>query len=323
VRVATPADRDLLERIRGQIADLDVEMTTDAAPLEATLVAQLARADALAKTHAAERAVVVWFTAREGGGIVLCVSEPAAGRVLVRTIGSTEQLSSAVLEQTALVVRNALRALAAGGTIGVERSVFEPPPPPKTPKPKPPAPVVPVREHGGAVGFGGVGAIAGLDGLFGTSAIWTWLGARWPSFDVRLEATFGVPTDAVASLATFHVARHTFALDASIELLRSHALDFALGARAGGIVYVRTTRDTDPSLTPAPLGVTGAGVLGIEARLRWHPAPMWAFVATAGVDFILGPPTFGVNAPTYIRLEEPAVVEPRVGLGIEFTPRFF
>jgi len=323
VRVAAPSDGALADRVRGQIADLDVELTTDAAPLETTLPAQLAKADALAKQHAA-RAVVVWFLTRPDGVLVVCVSEPRAGRVLVRELGRPEsgELSSATLEQAALVVRNALRALAAGGTIGVERSVYEPPPPPP-PVVKARAIEAPSKPHAAAsaTGFGGVGARASLDGLFGTSAAWLWLGIGWRSFEVRLDASIGAPTDAVSSYATLHVARHTFALAASADLLRGRTLDFAIGGRAGGTVYVRTTPRTDPTLAAAPRGVTGAGLVGVETRLRWRPTEgAWALVAAAGVDFTLGAPTFGVNAPTFVHLETPAVVEPWLALGIEFDP---
>jgi hypothetical protein len=145
-----------------------------------------------------------------------------------------------VLEQAALVVRSAFRALAAGGTIGVERSAYEPPP--MIVKPSKPRAPVHARQQG-VVGFGGVGAIAGLDGLFGTSAVWTWLGARWPGFDVRLEATFGVPTDAVSSLATFHVARHTFAMDASVGFSIARGR-FRIGGRAGDRTCERHARPT-------------------------------------------------------------------------------
>ncbi len=322
VRVTSSAERELLTRILGQVADLDVTLTTDDTPLEATLPAQLTSADVLAAGHHAR--VVVWFLPRnEGAGLLLCISEPAAGRVLVRAVQQSElgPLTSAALEEAALVVRNALRALAAGGTIGVERTVYAPtkPKPVATPAPPPP-------KHGGDLAaFGGLGAQIGTDGVAGNANTALWLGVRSRVFELRLDGSMGAPTDTVSPYATFHIARDVLAIAASIDVGRSASWDLDVGVRAGAIAYVRTTRDPSPSVVAAPLGVSGAGLAGLEVRWRWRPTrAAWGIVALVGVDAVLGAPTFELATPTgFIHVFTPSVAQPRALLGFELEAKVF
>ena len=133
VRVASPIDTALLERTTGQTSDLDVELLPQpTGPLEPSLAEQLVTARSLADTAGAD--VVVWFGAAPQdagpGAVLVHVADTRSGRVLARVVAGNADAGtdavapdSATTEQAALVVRSTLRALAAGGTIGVEAPV--------------------------------------------------------------------------------------------------------------------------------------------------------------------------------------------------------
>ena len=110
---------DVVARVEGQVADLPVTLARGPALAEASdLAAQLAAARAHARAHAAD--AVVWF-ARDDDGWTVSVADPAGGRLLVRRVDAAAGAlsASAALEAAALVVRTAVRGLAAGGEIGV------------------------------------------------------------------------------------------------------------------------------------------------------------------------------------------------------------
>ncbi len=326
LRVTGEGDDALLARVRGQAADLDVTLDTQATPaVEPTLAGQLAEADALAAEH--EARVVVWFTAIPGSpGLLVCVAEPKGGRVLLRRVGRDQAggpPTSATLEEAALIVRSALRALAAGGTIGVERRTLAP----RTAEPKPPVPR-PRRQRPPRVviaAVGGLGLQAGTDGADGDAAAATWLGLRVRAFEARVEAAFGVPTDTPTPYGTLHIARHAVTLGASVALVRRARWDLAAGARAGALLYVRQTRAPAPELVASTTGLEGAPLLGLELRLRWRPtADRWALVGAAGVDTVLGAPAFGFSgAGGFVSYLTPATLQPRAFLGLEFSSRSF
>jgi hypothetical protein len=318
VRVTSADDRVLFTRILGQVADLDATVTEDERPLEQSFTDQLNGADDLATLHHAR--VVVWVLPRtRAEGLLLCISEPRAGRVLVRAVGeglAPNNSTSAVLEQSALVVRNALRALAAGGTIGVERKTYDEPraqaPPPTHPSTRPPQRFV---------GVAGIGGDVGVDGTVGRGGLATWLGGRGGIFEFRLDASFGVPTDTTSLFATLHVTRDTFALASAATIVRSQWWDLDVGGRAGAALYLRMTRDPRSLVTPAALGIAGAGVVGLELRGRFRPTRgVWAIVLAAGLDVLLGAPTFGLTESSgFVPLFTPTTLEPRALLGIELT----
>lgn len=115
------AEPALWARVRGQSSDLDVTLTRVRDAGEPALADQLEVAARLARAHQAR--VVVWFRPLPGRrGVIVYVAEPGADTVFVRRLpqgkGSVAA-RSATAEAAALVVRSALRALAAGGRIGV------------------------------------------------------------------------------------------------------------------------------------------------------------------------------------------------------------
>src|SRR6185503_6375025 len=126
VRVEAPDDRALVERVRGQVSDLalELEVVEDGRALD--------DAGALA---------VVWFARPEPNAdrIVVRVMDLRRGRTLVRDLGGGGRaadgaLSSGTLEAAALVVREALREM-----------VLVPPPPPEQRREPISAKVAPLR----------------------------------------------------------------------------------------------------------------------------------------------------------------------------------
>ncbi len=322
VRATSVDDGELFKRIVGQVADIDVTLTKDETPLEGTFIVQLMSADALAREHHAR--VVLWFVqSTDGSGWLLCISEPKTNRVLVRVVGRGERtLTSAVLEQTALVARDALQALAAGGTIGVERAAYEP-------RPALPPPIVtlaskPSRLQVAAVG--GLGAQVATDGAVANGAVALWLGARTRALELRLDGLLGVPTDTASPYATFHLTRDLLAVGASLNVARSRSLELDVGGRAGAFIYLLATRDPSALVTPSGhVSVSAAGIVGLEVRCRWRPTgAAWSIVLGGGVDVVLGAPSFGLTDGTsFVRVFTPLVAQPRALMGFELASRAF
>jgi hypothetical protein len=129
VRVASPADRALVARVRGQLSDVSAELTpVETAPLEATFAEQVQAAHALAGQRGAD--VVLWFAstssagAGSASGLLVHVATPRNERILTRRLLDGDaadggKVPSSLLETAALTVRSAITALAAGGGIGV------------------------------------------------------------------------------------------------------------------------------------------------------------------------------------------------------------
>ncbi len=118
VRVAGPKDRQLFERVRGQMSDLRVRLSaSETGPLEPTFAEQLALGRARATSAGAQ--LVVWF-ARHATRLEVVVADLRADRVLVRSIerGAQQLDKSAQEEAAALVVRSAVKASLLGEALG-------------------------------------------------------------------------------------------------------------------------------------------------------------------------------------------------------------
>ena len=261
-------------RLRGQLADLEVAMTTEHGMIEPALDAQLVTATRLAASHHAR--AVVWFIVR-GGGVAVAIATPADHRLFVREIPAAD--ASAVAEAAAVAVRGALRAIAEGGTIGVE-----------LPRPIMPPPIPAPSDV--AIGFElAFGWQVVLDGGadLGAHALAQRTSVTRGNWAASLQISLGP--------ALHHDATGEPGL--AVELSRSSAMlgierrvaGLAIGAAAGAVVYHRTTVATSPDLAATPAATTVRFVGGPELRWQWRPGGGHVGVeAAAGLDIVAGAP---------------------------------
>ena len=301
-----------IARLRGQLADLDVTIATERAPIEAALTAQLTTAARMAANHHAR--AVVWFTAR-GGGLVVAIATPADHRLFVREIPAAD--ASAVAEAAAVAVRGALRAIGEGGTIGVEVPAAPVPSMPSMPIPAP----APAREPGPPIGvelavgwqivFDG-GADHGAQALAQRTSVTRgdWAGNVAVSLGPALRRD--APAAAQPGLA-IELSRST----ATLGVERRFA-GFALGAAAGVVVYPRSTVATAAALAATPAATTVRFVGGPELRWQWRPGGGHVGVeAVGGLDVVPGAPEPVVErGQTIVSLGALHALQPRVSVRI-------
>jgi hypothetical protein len=326
VRIADPGDQELLERVRGQTNDLDVRLIAESgAPLESGLGEQLEAARRLAAQHDAR--VVVWFV-REDRALTVFVSEPAAGRVLVRRLErSADQLaSSAQHEAAALVVRSAMRALAQGGEIGVaEKEVAPPPPaplppPPPPPEPPPPAPLPPPVEQWEVVQH--VGGRAALDGTSwrGQYSLVGRIVARYGSFQAELRGAYGFPERVDDPMAHALLVRHGVTLHGAYLPYVSHRwiLSTAVG---GGLNIFRSEVEGRGSGFDAEDRALVVSSFAADVGARYLPGwggGRFGFSAWLGAELLPLAPTLGYydQAMEFVVLDHVWHVLPALALEI-------
>jgi len=294
--------RELVARVDGQIADLDVAIVTAAAALPPDPVDQLALARRRALEHHAE--VVVWFKA-DGGDWVVRAAQ--GERVLVRRVTqvSGELSDSATLESVGLVVRTELRGLATGGRIGDA-----------PPDPGPFAPLRPWVELGWTGVLDGEGARGhhGAAGRLGAAA------GRW-----RAAAALAYyPARTLgSSLATMRVERQTAGVVVGVDVLGhpAAATPWRLGLElgAGAARFPRVTTGTEAGLTPTASRDLWSPVLSPSVRAARRLSSTFWLVFSLGADFLLRPPEFGATtADGFERVSALQPVEPRASLSLAF-----
>jgi hypothetical protein len=289
VRDAGGRDALAAERLHGQIADLAVTATEVGGALEATLDEQVRRAAQLASENRAR--VVVWFDARDGG-LVVAVATPGDRRLFVREIPADDE--SAVAEAAAVVARGALRAIAMGGTIGVEL--------PRAGAREPR--LVLEASIGWGVALDG-GADAGAHTLAQRTAINL---ADWAA---ALELALGPPLRR-GGAADVDLSR------SAIELgIERRIGGFGIGAATGVVFYHRSTESLPAGLTATPSTFTPAFVIGPELRWRWTPGGPVAIEALAALDVVAGAPDLVVQSGDMTQsIGKLRVLQPRVGLNL-------
>ena len=292
-----------IERLRGQLADLDVTVTVVRGVVEASLDVQLAIAARLAEAHDAR--AVVWFVAHDGG-LAVAIATPREHRLFVREIPAADP--SAVAEAAAVAARGAIRAIGEGGTIGIEVPMVPVMP---VAEPATPSPASPGLGLELAIGWQLV-LDAGADA--GAHAI-----------AQRTSVTRG-PWALGIALALGPSLRAAPARDVAVELSRSQAAlgvvrrfgGLALGASAGAVFYRRTTLATPTGLAATPATTTTAFVAGPELRWRWRPGGGHVGIeAAAGLDIVVGAPELAVvRGATVDSLDQLRTLQPRFGLNI-------
>ncbi len=294
-------------RLRGQVADLKVELIVAPGAVEPGLDAQLATAARLARTRGAR--VVVWFVAR-GRGLAVAIATPADHRLFVREIPAAD--ASAVAEAAAVAARGALRAIGEGGTIGVEVAA-----PVAAEADARPSPTRAPRRFGLELAVGWQVALdAGADA--GAHAIAQRTSVTRGGWAATLGLTLGPALRRAIDPAT--------APGTAIELSRSTATlgidrrlgGFALGVTAGVLVVHRTTVATSGELAPTPAATTTAFVAGPVARWRWRPGGGQVGIEVlAGLDLVAGAPELAIARGDEVSVVGALrAVQPRFALSI-------
>jgi len=295
LRIAAPADEDILDRARGQTSDLGVVLVPVDGPLDANLDAQRTAARRLAGTHAAD--IVAWV-ARPGdappvlyavrpasGGFVTRAVEPPAGRALE---------ASASAETAALVLRSSILALTS--TAPRSRSA-----------------VTLIAAVGAQVVGDGVsqGGQIGATLTVGVDVGW---------LELAIGGAFGPERTVTDTLTDLHVARHALSLSAAVTG-GSRRLRGSIGLAGGLLFFTRSTTVRATDLQATDPATTVAAFVGPQATVAIRPtsAPVWLTLTLAG-DWSPGAPTFGYRSGgDTVTLHDLWTVEPRVGLAVSFS----
>jgi hypothetical protein len=292
VRVQSSSMTVVLERVRGQVSDLDVRLSVREGPLEAGLDSQLSVVDPLGKELSAK--AVIWFEEVEGG-LRLVVAEPGTGRALITKVAgnaNTGERNSAMQEGAALIIRGAIQALLAGTPISAPR------PPPKVekkepiPPPPPPAPKVEERRRGEWVGTLGWQFVEDGYSSPGQHGVAAQLGLVMGTLELGISLSAG-PGDTVAgALANVRLTRYAFAASVAYRRSLSSSAMVRVGARLGSAFFARTTESTMEGVTATASQVTTSPLLGVDASFLFRPS--WAgrvgASLTAGTDYAVGSP---------------------------------
>ena len=300
-----PHDALILERLRGQLADLDVELAVDGSTPEPTLDAQLASAERIASDHGAR--VVVWFVPH-GRALEVAIATPAEHRLFVREIPPATE--STMAEAAAIAVRFALRAIAAGGTIGIELPANAPHEPAPEPPPAPvPAPGFALEASLGWQAALDGGASPAAQGLVQRTSL-----SRGP-WAASLALALGVP-------GTWRPAQDV-ALDVSrsgalLELERRLGGGIAAGLGAGALLYHRSTTAAPAGLAPTPSASTPA--FAATAELSWHAhlAHRLGIVIAVGIDVVAHAPAASLSRDNMVEVAGTIrAVQPRASVAVE------
>jgi hypothetical protein len=278
VRVDGADDEALLQRLRGQVSDLGAALVVERGPLEPRLAGQLDRGAALARAHGAP--VVVWFLHPGPRDAVVLVAVPASERVLVRRVAAGRRAGdrSAMLEAAAVIVRGALRALAAGGRIGIATEAAvrqledrEPAPVAGLPVAGPPPPPAPAPRRAALGWRAAVGWQVAGDGAspYAQQGIAARLALERGRLLLELAAWAGLPSRLDDGQTTVELTRHAGGLAAGWAVVRGEHLRLVLGAWLGAAAYFRSTAVTAAGVAATPSRASAAFVAGPEARLQW------------------------------------------------------
>ena len=327
--VGGPRDAELVTRVEGQVADLDATLERDTTVMPSSpLPVQLVTARRLARTHTAD--VVVWFV-MDRGDVIVHVTDTGGDRVLVRRVeaGGDAMATSAAIEAAAVIVRTAVRGLAAGGEIGVtvERElppdpVVEPPPPP-TARDEDLGSVRPLRPSA-TVGWSSVLDGESSTGHHGVSARLGVAGGPW-RFAVAL--THRPAASMESPMATIDVERQTIGIALGLDVAGGaqlrRAARWRLNTEVGFAMtrFGRTTTATgitvEPTADRATWTPTATPAVRIARRLA---RGAWLELAL-GADLVARAPEFGVATPTgFATIGRLWPVEPHAALGVVVDP---
>ncbi len=266
-------EAELAGRVEGQTSDLELSLVVER---RAGGGPDLAQATAIAGRHGAR--VVVWFQ-RDASSWLVHIAEPSEDREFVRRVAVASEgdlASSATAEGVALVVRGALQALAAGGSIGVAE---------------------PLAASSGRRGFAAIGwravSAGGPSIHHGVAARAGLASGRWHG-DIATGFYPGVAIDDPS--ATIELERWSFAAGVGVELAPGAAWRAGFALDAGATRFARVTTSAGGTFNPTPPEITWSPSASGRARLaRRLAGPAWLELAI-GAELLLRAPEFGVRS---------------------------
>jgi hypothetical protein len=268
--VATPVDRALVERVRGQVSDLDLELVV----VESDAAASRQMPDA------AHVFAVVRFTRDDPSRDRIVVHiRPSQGNLgFDREVGDGTptpggELGSATLEAAALIVREALRYLVTA----------EPPALKPAQKAAPrPAQALPRdrRSHepaaaGSRIGFSSEALwelVFDGAGFFRRSGPGLRLGAEYSRLELSAWVTSSLPVTEHDQYGAVRLRRHAFGLRGGRHWQLSAPVSLDLGVVMGAALYVRSAQRLEPFVSARSDRTSKSVLFGPELRLGWAPA---------------------------------------------------
>jgi hypothetical protein len=346
VHVASANEAALLNHIRAQSVDIGATIVTDSNPIEGQLPTQLEMARRLGVQLSAR--VVVWFGLIDRGGslsLLIQVADLAERRMLVRQLDvglaarrsgtqdrEAPRWDSATLEAAALIVRTTLRALVAGGSIGVTQDevVHRSPPTEHVVSDRAgyARQLMPRHDSGRRLLWRGVlGWQAVFDGFapLGHHGPMAALAMQISQLEVALSAATALPATRTDDRTAVQLSRHS--MSASLGLVFCPIRDIELGALfgVGTVFYHRTTSALVAGVTPTPPQMSPSVLLAPELRARWLPSVFDGVVAltlTVGLDVVPGAPELVHQVGRYsLPFYDVAWLQPKVTLGFSLGSR--
>jgi len=267
---------------------------------------------------------VVWFRHLAGGAVVVYVADPAANTVLVRQVSAPSGESpaverSAAAEAAALVVRSALRALSAGGKIGVETSAVAAH---ENAVASPDTPLATIGHRDRSSWFTSVGGQVALDGAssHGTYGLAARVGHKRGALRAALLIAASLPTSIDDELSSVEMARHAAALALGVDVWRPGRAVVTVEACVGAVGFFRSTVALQPEVVPTPNRVTTALLVGPGIRVLLRPIEasrrVWVELGLAA-DLVIGRPELGYEAAgEFVPRDALWPVQPRAELAI-------
>ncbi|MCB9593730.1 MAG: hypothetical protein H6719_13435 [Sandaracinaceae bacterium] len=316
-QVVVATDATLATRIRGQTADLPLEL------IEAPPVESFERSLALGRDRGAPFVVFATETPAAQGlaALTIHVVEVEPRRMLARQIpadGPDDR--SAQLEAAALIVRSALRDLSEGGHVGVAM-----PGPPRPGTPVAPAPIAEAAP-GRTVGVRmEVGWSASLDdhAPYGVQAPSLAGVVEVERLRLGLRVEVGLPVELTDDRAVLEVMRVRPTLTAQVDLLEEDEIGLTLGAELGVALWHRSTEIRQAGLVATDARWSASLLVGPAVGLEVFPSALGGvagIVVAAGADIVPSAPTFAYQIDG-VSVDEAALwpVQPwlRVALAVQ------
>lgn len=302
--LAGPMDETLETRIRGQLSDLPWTLARDPSPpppIQAVL-------------DASESRVVVWVSRTESGA-VLHLLDREERRLLARAFDrptGEAHPDSTLYESIAVSLRSSLRALSAGGTIGVvvEEPEPEPEPPEVEPEPEVEAPEA-TSQSFVALGVGWWGALDGVSSLqTGPSGS---LSVGYRALRVGAAFQFALGTDIEGPGAQIRLARHGIVLELG-GAIEKRPVELTGAVRVGAFVQRRETVAVDPPLIATPGSRVVSAAIGARVGIRAFLHDHLSLRLDVGADGLAPRPRYEANGGL---VAEPWTVQPFLNLSLE------